>query len=65
MHRTALAELPALIRGGKVNKERARRSVTAISIVFAILETITDDEYEDILNRIEIKGPEYEQGSLF
>lgn len=65
LHRNALSELPLQVKSGKLHKDLARKYVLALALAFAVLDTMTDDEYEDILNRIEIKGPEYEQGSLF
>ena len=55
---------PRWIQIKKINREIAEKRLRYTEMIEAILEVMTDEEFTQLTDRLEIK-PKHEQGSLF
>lgn len=55
---------PRWIQIKKINREVAERRLKYTEMIEAILTVMTDEEFTQLADRLEIK-PQHEQGSLF
>lgn len=55
---------PRWIQIKRLNREVAERRLKCTELIEAILEVMTDEEFTQLSDRLEIK-PQHEQGSLF
>lgn len=55
---------PRWVQIRKIDRELAERRLRATELIEAILDTMTDEEFTHLVDRLEIR-PENKQGSLF
>ena len=56
---------PRWIREGKIHKTFAKKRYNATSLAEAVFDVMTDEEFTQLVERLEVKAEQGRQGSLF